>query len=140
TQFPCPARSVSYEVPEARTRPGSGAAAGSACPFHHLVNSSRATGTPVYFCGGTFQILIVLSELPEASSFPSGLNARDRTASSCPVSVATSLPVATVQSLIVPSTHPVTSVFPSGLKTMQDTLLTGHLSATSCLPVATVHS
>src|SRR5436309_3237509 len=54
----------------------------------------------------TFQILMVLSQLPEASQRPSGLNARLLTTLPWPVKVRTSRPVPTSQSFTLLSALP----------------------------------
>jgi hypothetical protein len=59
---------------------------------------------------------MVLSLLPLAKVFPSGLNATDKTSSECPLSVFTFFPVSIDQSWIVLSLLPLAKVFPSVLK------------------------
>lgn len=60
------------------------------------------------------QILIVLSDEPEARCFPSGENTTVLTQSECPPSVSCRAPVATSQILAVLSIEAETSCFPSG--------------------------
>src|SRR5208283_1796513 len=67
----------------------------------------------------TFHSLTVPSLLPEAKSLPSGLKARERTRSVCPLRIASFLPLATSHDLIIaPLVLPEfaeATVLPSGL-------------------------
>ena len=79
--------------------------------------SSVLTHAPV----STSHSRTVLSWLPEASCFPSGLKHTDLTQSPCPSSVLTHAPVSTSHSRTVLSALPDATSRPSGLKHTEST-------------------
>ena len=88
--------------------------------------------------GETRHKRIVLSQLPLANVFPSGLNDTLLTNPVCPVRVRRCLPVPTSHKRIVSSQLPLANVFPSGLN---DTLLTNPVCPVRvqrCLPVPNI--
>src|SRR5262249_58585787 len=82
------------------------------------------------------QISTVVSAPPVASVFPSGENAMEATAPSCPASVSVSRALATSKSLRTPSSPPAASVRPSWENAIAPTPSSFPPSAPSGLPLA----
>src|SRR5262249_7718450 len=115
-----------------------GRLAGSVSDRSPVRNSGRspALANSRYCSSHTFA---VLSSLAEARSFPSRLNATDRTGPACPFSVAVFFPVAGSHSSTVLLFRPTASVLPSGENARHHGTFP-HLSFAISRPITGSHS
>src|SRR5262245_29523438 len=91
------------------------------------------------FADSTSHTFTLPSQLPEQSFFPSGVNARQRTRSACPLHSRTNLPVAASQRRSRLSLPPLAASLPPGATRTQETLtpLPCPSNRTTSLAVAT---